>query len=188
LPRTTGLLFCLRSLAARVPDLVLVDATVAYPNIPDRGFVYFYIFAIYIPRLRRRADRYGQDHYTLQSVFGAGQPPRKVHVHLRFFRLSDIPLGDVSTSAPASDVGAQTSEAERVAFDTWLRERWVEKDERLKRFYANGAMDDTAKVVEVPITLKGLGDLGTLFASAAAPLWVARTAWKGLRALLRWTG
>jgi Acyltransferase C-terminus len=132
--------------------------------------------------------RYGQDHYTLQSVFGGGQPPRKVHVHLRFFRLSDIPIGEVSTSAAAGDVGSQTSEAERAAFDAWLHKRWIEKDERLKRFYAKGAMDNTVKVVEVPIALKGLVDLGTLFASAVGPIWVARTAWKGMLAVRGWMG
>jgi hypothetical protein len=37
LPRSTGLLFCLRSLSPRIPDLKLVDLTIGYPGVPAGG-------------------------------------------------------------------------------------------------------------------------------------------------------
>lgn len=40
LPRSTGLLFCLRTLLPRIPTLKLLDLTIAYPGIPDGGSVF----------------------------------------------------------------------------------------------------------------------------------------------------
>lgn len=47
LPRSTGILFCLRELIAQTPDLKLVDFTIGYPGIPPAG--------------------YGQSYYTLRE-------------------------------------------------------------------------------------------------------------------------
>ncbi len=33
-PRTTGLLFCLRTLVPQIPDLQLLDVTIGYPGVP----------------------------------------------------------------------------------------------------------------------------------------------------------
>jgi hypothetical protein len=33
-PRSTGLLFCLRTLLPQVPDLQLLDVTIGYPGVP----------------------------------------------------------------------------------------------------------------------------------------------------------
>lgn len=55
LPRSTGLLACLRALAPKISDLQLVDLTIGYEGVPQDG--------------------YGQDYYTLASFFGAGDAP-----------------------------------------------------------------------------------------------------------------
>ena len=101
LPRSTGLLFALRSLAPQLSDFWLVDATMAYPGVP-RGPV-------------------GQDYYTLRSIFMQGQPPPKVHLHLRFTRItsatgeitSAIPLGSIDIHTPGLARLTDVSEAER---------------------------------------------------------------------------
>lgn len=33
-PRSTGLLFCLRTLLPEIPDLQLLDVTIGYPGVP----------------------------------------------------------------------------------------------------------------------------------------------------------
>lgn len=112
LPRSTGLLFCLRALAPHMPSLKLLDVTVAYPGIPRGG--------------------YGQAYYTLRSIFMQGVPPPRVHVHLRLYNVAhDVPIG-VPRGAE------EANETERAAFDQWLLDRWREKDELMEQQLTEG--------------------------------------------------
>ncbi|TIA89779.1 hypothetical protein E3P99_01925 [Wallemia hederae] len=72
-PRVTGLLHSLRSLSHN-PKLQVVDATLAYPGIPE--------------------GVYGQDWYTLKNTFLKSVAPDMIHVHLSSWSLSDIPIDD----------------------------------------------------------------------------------------------
>ena len=38
LPRSTGLLYCLRSLASTTPDLTLYDVAIGYAGVPSAGY------------------------------------------------------------------------------------------------------------------------------------------------------
>lgn len=117
LPRSTGLLFALRTLAPYVPDLHILDVTMAYPGIPPAG--------------------YGQSYYTLRSVFLDRVPPPALHVHLRLYQVArDVPIGDVQAGSVGR--GAEASVEETKVFEEWLRRRWREKDELLEGFYRDG--------------------------------------------------
>jgi lysocardiolipin and lysophospholipid acyltransferase len=119
LPRSTGLLFCLRALAPHMPSLKLLDVTVAYPGIPRGG--------------------YGQAYYTLRSIFMQGVPPPRVHVHLRLYDVArDVPIGTPRGAEEAN-------EAERAAFDQWLLARWREKDELMERQLTEGRFRASAE-------------------------------------------
>jgi hypothetical protein len=37
-PRSTGMLFCLRTLVPQMPDLRILDLTVGYPGVPRGGY------------------------------------------------------------------------------------------------------------------------------------------------------
>ncbi|KAI1396840.1 acyltransferase-domain-containing protein [Hypoxylon fuscum] len=71
--------------------------------------------------------RYGEEFFTLSSTYFQGRPPKSVNFYWRRFALAEMPLDD------------------QEKFDTWLRERWYEKDALLEqyvstgRFPANGA-------------------------------------------------
>jgi len=126
LPRSTGLFYCLRTLAAEIADLKLIDATIGYPGIPPAGV--------------------GQRHYTLRSVYMDGVAPPNVHIHLTISRISSFvgssasdspPLGKLPHSAKASPELLPTDE-EKAAFEAWLLRRWRKKDDLLDRFYADG--------------------------------------------------
>lgn len=135
LPRSTGLLYCARTLRKEIEDLTLVDATIGYPGIPPAG--------------------YGQSYYTLRSIYMQGVPPPSVHISITLRRIApssptadvdnaakesaSMPIGDISSlSKDASPRDLDPSEAERQIFDAWLLARWREKDELLDQFYKDG--------------------------------------------------
>ncbi|CDR99999.1 related to CST26-protein required for incorporation of stearic acid into phosphatidylinositol [Sporisorium scitamineum] len=146
LPRSTGLFFCLRTLAKEMDDLWLVDFTIGYPGVPPAG--------------------YGQDFYTLRSIFMQGIPPPAIHIHFTMTRITPPVAGDTSSNVPTvaqvstADVDvpplganvkpAESSEEERTAFESWLRQRWSEKDAQMHRFYTDGdfVQGDFAKLVK----------------------------------------
>jgi len=148
LPRSMGSLFCIRALSRKIPDLKLIDLTIGYPGIPSDG--------------------YGQDYYTLQSIFGSGRPPPKVHIHIKVIPVSDIPIGNIQPTPSSSSSSARgrlssssatgaveerkpmineltqltdPSAEEIERFDEWLRGLWVEKDQLLDNFYLHGRFD-----------------------------------------------
>ncbi|KAM6498286.1 Acyltransferase domain containing protein [Amanita muscaria] len=142
LPRSLGLQYSLRSLAPRIPDLRLLDVTIMYPGIP--------------------ALHYGQDYYTLRSIFFDGVPPPVIHMHLRLFNVAtDVPLGDLSTTQKATTPNGSADEhavevdiplTEKVIFDNWLRELWQEKDEFISRYLTTG--HTIGEFVDIPLRLR----------------------------------
>lgn len=130
-PRSTGLLFCLRTLLPQVPDLQLLDVTIGYPGVP--------------------LGAYPQEWYGLLSTFFRSVPPPTVHMHLHLYTdlaapsceipgLISAPLaqpeahadGEGDVKMPA-DTGLASPE-EAKAFELWLRGVWTEKEARMKRF------------------------------------------------------
>uniref|UniRef100_A0A0W0FY34 Phospholipid/glycerol acyltransferase domain-containing protein n=2 Tax=Moniliophthora roreri TaxID=221103 RepID=A0A0W0FY34_MONRR len=147
LPRSTGLLYSLRSLAPRVKDLRLIDITTVYPGIPPLG--------------------YGQSYYTLRSIFFDGVPPPAIHMHLRMFDIhSDVPIGDLSATNPSTipepeksgktrTVEVEIPEEERERFDSWLRALWTEKDESISMFLDTGKYSTASPLpIDIPIRLR----------------------------------
>ncbi|CAL1696139.1 unnamed protein product [Somion occarium] len=147
LPRSTGLHYSLRSLAPKIPSLQLIDITMSYPGIP--------------------AFSYGQDHYTLRSIFCDRVPPPAVHMHIRRFDVAkEVPIGDLSgsnaeslpngsASSKGHTVEIDIPENERVNFDSWLQDLWREKDKRMSKFLDTGSLVDEGQVrLEIPLELK----------------------------------
>ncbi|KDN52125.1 acyltransferase-domain-containing protein [Tilletiaria anomala UBC 951] len=153
LPRSTGLLFCLRALAADIDDLWLVDYTIGYPGIAPTG--------------------YGEDYYTLRSVFMQGVPPPRVHLNCIMTRVTapddgaksgpsvdsmatlggsvaaaavgtdaladHPPLGRLASSGKASGTKEnEPTKEEQECFAAWLRERWAVKDRLMDSFNRDG--------------------------------------------------
>ncbi|KAH4084099.1 hypothetical protein HBH70_027370 [Parastagonospora nodorum] len=97
LPRSTGLHFCLQELNDTVEWMY--DCTLAYEGVP--------------------VGQYGQDLFTLRGTYFQGRPPKSVNIHLRRFRIADIPLDDEKE------------------FSDWLLARWREKDDMLQYYVEN---------------------------------------------------
>ncbi|WWC90004.1 uncharacterized protein L201_004934 [Kwoniella dendrophila CBS 6074] len=123
-PRSTGLLFCLRTLLPQVPDLQLLDVTIGYPGVPY--------------------GKYPQEWYGLFSVFLRSVPPPTVHIHLHLYSNLTSPASEVPSlttkplatgdDEPPSDTGL-ASPAEARAFELWLRGVWTAKERRMEHFY-----------------------------------------------------
>ncbi|OQO03699.1 hypothetical protein B0A48_10364 [Cryoendolithus antarcticus] len=109
LPRSTGLQFCLQELRNTV-DYVY-DCTIAYEGIP--------------------AGQYGQDIFTLRSVYFQGRPPKSVNMHWRRFAIKDMPIDDSK------------------AMYEWIVARWREKDDLLEAFRQTGKFPAHAEAVNI---------------------------------------
>lgn len=117
------MLYTLRSLLTVFgsDDLTFYDLTVGYAGVPARG--------------------YAQDYYSIQTVFGLGIPPPRVHFHLRKVPLEGVPVGTVRQSARARHVAEEVSEEEKGNFEEWLREQWRVKDGLMGEFGERGRFD-----------------------------------------------
>jgi lysocardiolipin and lysophospholipid acyltransferase len=119
-----------------------------------------------------------------------GVPPPAVHMHLRLYDVSKIPLGKVGSGIGR---GAEASEEETKIFDEWLRERWVEKDQLIDDFHATGGFKSktvTAKeksnghangnghrvemdrAIEIPLVLRSNWEIPDAWCYLA-PVWVS---------------
>lgn len=84
--------------------------------------------------------------YTIQSIFFFHHFPKKIHVHVRRFKIASIP---------------KDNEEE---FSQWVHERWVEKDELMGRFYKCGSFpkdeQEENQTVDIPVKLRDNSVLG----------------------------
>jgi hypothetical protein len=88
--------------------------------------------------------------YTIQSIFFFHHYPKQIHVHVRRFKIDQIPKEDEEE------------------FSQWVHQIWVEKDELMGHFYKYGVFppsaDDTSKerseeveekrTVDIPVKLR----------------------------------
>jgi hypothetical protein len=158
LPRSTGLLFSLRSLAPRVPALRLIDVTMVYPGkcpTPELSTENLMLDAGVPPK------GYGQSYYTLRSIFCDRIPPPAIHIHLRMFDVaSEVPIGPISpTDDGLRQEEVELPEEEKSRFDLWLRELWQDKDQLISKFHETGnfGLESTKYEnlnVEIPLELR----------------------------------
>lgn len=128
-PRSTGLLFALRTLLPSIPDLQLMDVTIAYPGVPF--------------------GKYPQEWYGLGSVFFQGVPPPTVRLHLHMYSMEEIPSLPQPPYNTAGITPLATPEEAR-EFELWLRNVWTQKEARLERMLRDVTYEKVPSV-EVPI-------------------------------------
>ncbi|PSK54140.1 hypothetical protein B9Z65_7946 [Elsinoe australis] len=109
LPRSTGLQHCLKELEGSVD--YLYDCTIAYERIPE--------------------GQYGQDIFTLRSVYFQGRAPKSVNMHWRRFKVADMPVHD------------------KEAMEKWVMERWREKDELLEQHHRTGRFPSDVEAITI---------------------------------------
>jgi Acyltransferase C-terminus len=106
---------------------------------------------------------YGQDYYTLRSIFFDGVAPPEIHVHLRMFEVTgNVPIGDLAGTKTLDPNAKRIMEVdisthEKDTFDNWLRKLWIEKDESMDNFFKTGQFDSastSATTVEIPLKLR----------------------------------
>lgn len=105
-----------------------------------------------------RRGKFGQDYYSLRSMYLQGRPPPSVNMYWRRFAVKDIPLDD------------------HEKFDLWLRERWYEKDVFIEQYLTtgrfpgivlatNGATNGVVKeeFIETEVKLAHWWEVGNIF-------------------------
>ncbi|WVQ78295.1 hypothetical protein IAT38_000380 [Cryptococcus sp. DSM 104549] len=135
-PRTTGLLFCLRTLLPEMPDLQLLDVTIGYPGVPY--------------------GKYPQDWYGLFSVFFQSVPPPTTHIHLHLYSNLSSPDCEIPSlitptipdEAVSPDSGIASADEAR-AFELWLRGVWSAKEKRMEGFYETQHFEGATEIVPV---------------------------------------
>lgn len=133
--------------------LQLLDVTIAYPGIPRDG--------------------YGQDYYTLQSIYGRGIPPPIIHMHLRSDSVKhNIPIGRDSLTQ-SHTTGAEATEEEKKEFEQWLLARYRQKDEQMELFHSEGKLS-RGQFIDIPISLRNTKELIGLLGSCIFGLWLGR--------------
>jgi len=109
---------------------------------------------------------YGQDYYTLRSLFFDGVAPPSIHMHLRMFDVTDnVPIGNLAGASgnrtPDRNakhiVEVDIPTDEKDVFDVWLRKLWQEKDEAMDRFCETKTFqsdDNSTPSIEIPLKLR----------------------------------
>lgn len=123
LPRSRGLQFCLEELGDSVEWIY--DCTIAYSDIPPGG--------------------YGQDIYTLKTLYLEGLKAPHVHMHWRRFATKNIPIRDP------------------IAFDRWLIDRWTEKDMLLEDFAQHGCFPSNDGYLESNVGVNSIVEIARIF-------------------------
>lgn len=72
-----------------------------------------------------RRGKFGQDLFTLRSMYLQGRPPPSVNMYWRRLAIADMPLDDPHE------------------FDLWLTARWYEKDALMEHFLTTGRFPAT---------------------------------------------
>lgn len=157
----------LRNLAPSVPDLALVDLTIAYPGTLTPSS--------HSPSGAER-KYWPEDYYGL-SIWFKGAAPPSIHVHVRQFPVKDIPLGKLD--------GGDGTEEEKASFDSWLRARWTEKDDLMSRFERDGNFTGEEDSVEWPLELRSWSDHLHAY-SYFLPVLAVAAAWWGVPSLWRY--
>lgn len=76
-----------------------------------------------------RRGVYGQDIFTLRSIYLQGRAPKSVGMYWRRFAIKDVPM-------------------QQEAFDKWVLDRWREKDELLEYYQQNGRFPPSEEVTD----------------------------------------
>jgi hypothetical protein len=137
-----------------------MDITVGYPGIPRSG--------------------YGQSYYTLRSIFMDAIPPPEIVYHVRLYNVQkDVPIRANRRPARSASLDErkaaaqaaikqpsllEASEEDKKVFDTWLRERWMEKDTWIEDWKQRGEVgplvlpeknkDKNIQEITIPLQLR----------------------------------
>ncbi|EPY51109.1 1-acylglycerol-3-phosphate acyltransferase [Schizosaccharomyces cryophilus OY26] len=104
-------------------------------------YLYDYTFAFSDPSPKK----FAADAFSLKQLFFEGARLRRMHVHARRFRISDIP-------------------SEEKLFTKWLYQRWYEKDQLIEDFRKNGSFPGSRQL-NTTVRLKSRLEILYLFSA-----------------------
>jgi hypothetical protein len=110
------------------------------------------------------------EEYLIDKVFFSKYYPEEIHMHVRRFKLSDIP-GVPTNDTPNLTVDEKNhfdaeSEKRKGEFTNWLNDRFMEKDAFMREFYQNGKFEGEPKVWQPRPTGEDLLIIGIIIGSS----------------------
>ncbi|THH10539.1 hypothetical protein EW145_g1245 [Phellinidium pouzarii] len=196
LPRSTGLHYALRALLPRVPNLKLLDITVAYPGIPPMGYVHMHLRLLDVTSEVPIGDLSA----TNAAVMPSSRSNSSSNSNSNSNSMSSSNGHASSDPGSAEDkarerqnvVETDVPESERVVFDEWLRKLWRIKDSKLEEFHQSGSEAEDSKymtkcedgeekrfasgstAIEIPLKLRNTRDVldSFCFFSPAVVGWI----------------
>lgn len=153
-------------------------------------------FTIAYPDILPPPNSWPEDQYGLPIFFNSIPPPI-INVHLRAWKLFEIPLGDLTLLPGSGGAVGEGTEEEKVVFEGWLRGVWKEKDELMDYFLVHGtflpstttppSLSTSSSIVvgkddgrkgeyKIPIKLRDQKEQLTAL-SYLVPLWVGLGSW-----------
>ncbi|KAF2159893.1 hypothetical protein M409DRAFT_70776 [Zasmidium cellare ATCC 36951] len=117
-----------------------------------------------------RVREYGQEVHSMKKLFIEGRKSPRVHMHWRRFVMKDIPYDDPK------------------ALETWILERWIEKNELLEHFQQNGIFPThegyTVSKVEIQNWLETVQVFGGV-AAVVAVWWIGKQLYGHVDSIVR---
>ena len=117
-------------------------------------------------------------------------------MHIRRFDVAkEVPIGNVSQARgnsgalphdPPLGQTVQVPEDERQVFDTWLRDRWTEKDQLIQHFHDTGSFSSSLKKypeIDVPLQLRHKREILDAFCFFIPPIFAF--IWAQVRRLIQ---
>lgn len=151
LPRSKGLRHSLLELGGSID--YLYDATIHYSGMQE--------------------GVYGEDYYTLRTMYLRGNYPDSINIYWRRYKVSEIPYNDEKE------------------FESWIQQRWYEKDELLDRMIKTGSFVDpestttpTMEKISAPVKLNSPGQLFQIFSVPLNVILISHLLWNHLLPLL----
>ncbi|KAJ3360875.1 hypothetical protein HDU91_004246 [Kappamyces sp. JEL0680] len=162
LPKGTGLFMVADALIDQVDSLF--DLTVGYSGLEAEDIPY--------------------DEYLIDKVYFDSYYPKQIHIDVKKYSLktlpgldkSVVPAKDANSSAVRDKAGGafdQESNERRLQLSAWVKDRFMEKDERMKTFYEKGAFDGPCTRITIKPTANDWFVVGSVCASSwvIIPLW-----------------
>jgi hypothetical protein len=149
LPRAAGLFMVADSLRDQVE--YMFDFTIGYSGLDKLDIPY--------------------EEYSIPNVFFSAYYPKQIHIHVRKFRLDQIPGMDKDSAESLPLVVSKSgfspeTEIRKNVFGDWLMGRYMEKDLFMKKFYEEGKFEDESLRWKVRPTLQDWTILGIVWLSS----------------------
>lgn len=109
-----------------------------------------YMYDVTIGYAGHKPQEFAQDIFTLLGTYLHGKGPESVSLHFRAFEIGQIPNVVLDTSKTLTE---EEDERNMEQFQSWIYDRWYEKDELMEKYYQTGSFVDEQSLYQTHLQL-----------------------------------